>query len=167
MVDFPGFEAHPVDLPGADEIPRHADAADRLRGDVQGPESVAFDPRGRGPYTGVADGRVAFWDGARWAAFATTSPRWSQEACGGPRASPLDYLPNEHVCGRPLGIRFDSRTGDLYIADAYFGLLKVGPEGGLTTPLATEAEGVLLNFTNDLDLDEEGNVYFTDSSLHY
>jgi sugar lactone lactonase YvrE len=46
-------------------------------------------------------------------------------------------------------------------------LLKVGPEGGLATPLATEAEGVRLNFTNDLDLDDEGNVYFTDSSIHY
>jgi hypothetical protein len=174
MVDFPDFEAHPVDLPGADEMPRHADAAERLRGaevrfrgDVQGPESVAFDRRGRGPYTGIADGRVVFWDGARWATFATTSPRWSQEVCGGPKASPLDYLPNEHVCGRPLGIRFDRRTGDLYIADAYFGLLKVGPEGGLATLLTTESEGVRFNFTNDLDLDDEGNVYFTDSSLHY
>jgi sugar lactone lactonase YvrE len=79
----------------------------------------------------------------------------------------VEYLPNEHICGRPLGLRFDKKTGDLYIADAYFGLLKVGPEGGLATPLATEAEGVRLNFTNDLDLDDEGNVYFTDSSIHY
>jgi sugar lactone lactonase YvrE len=46
-------------------------------------------------------------------------------------------------------------------------LLRVGPEGGLATPLATEAEGVRLNFTNDLDLDDEGNVYFTDSSIHF
>jgi hypothetical protein len=91
MVDFPGFEVHPVDLPAADEMPLHADAAERLRGEVQGPESVAFDPRGRGPYTGVADGRVVVWDGARWATFATTSPRWSQEVCGGPKASLLEY----------------------------------------------------------------------------
>lgn len=174
MVDFPGFEAHYVDLPSADEMPSHADAAERLRGaevrfrgEVQGPESVAFDPQGRGPYTGIADGRVVFWDGARWGTFATTSPRWTDELCSGPKASPMEYLPNEHICGRPLGLRFDKRNGDLYIADAYFGLLKVGPEGGLATPLATEAEGVRLNFTNDLDLDDEGNVYFTDSSLHY
>jgi sugar lactone lactonase YvrE len=94
-------------------------------------------------------------------------PALVPNVCGGPKASLLEYLPNEHVCGRPLGLRFDKRTGDLYIADAYFGLLKVGPEGGLATPLATEAEGVRLNFTNDLDLDHEGNIYFTDSSLHY
>ncbi|KAG5516675.1 hypothetical protein RHGRI_037424 [Rhododendron griersonianum] len=84
-----------------------------------------------------------------------------------PKPSPLSYLRNEHICGRPLGLRFDKKTGYLYIADAYFGLLKVGPEGGLATSLATEAEGVPLRFTNDLDLDDEGNIYFTDSSTKY
>jgi hypothetical protein len=173
MVDFPGFEAHLVELPDAAEMPPHADTAERLRGaeirfrgEVQGPESVAFDPRGRGPYTGVADGRVLFWDGARWVYFAHASPNWTAERCG-PKTSHMDYLKDEHVCGRALGIRFDRRTGDLYIADAYYGLFKVGPEGGLATPLATEAEGVRFNFTNDLDLDADGNVYFTDSSIHY
>lgn len=84
-----------------------------------------------------------------------------------PKPSIMDYLRNEHICGRPLGLRFDKRTGDLYIADAYFGLMKVGPEGGLATSLATEAEGVRLGFTNDLDIDDEGNIYFTDSSTKY
>lgn len=71
----------------------------------------------------------------------------------------------EHVCGRPLGLRFDKKTGDLYIADAYFGLHVVGPAGGLATKLVTEFEGKPLRFTNDLDIDEEGDViYFTDSS---
>lgn len=84
-----------------------------------------------------------------------------------PKPSPLSYLENEHICGRPLGLQFDKRTGDLYIADAYFGLMKVGPEGGLAETLATEAEGVPLGFTNDLDVDDEGNVYFTDSSTKY
>ena len=32
MVDFPGFEAHPVELPDAAEMPPHADAGERLRG---------------------------------------------------------------------------------------------------------------------------------------
>lgn len=84
-----------------------------------------------------------------------------------PKPSIMGYLKNEHICGRPLGLRFDKKTGDLYIADAYFGLLKVGPEGGLATSLATEAEGVPLRFTNDLDIDDEGNIYFTDSSTKY
>ena len=76
-------------------------------------------------------------------------------------------MKNEHICGRPLGLRFDKKTGDLYIADAYFGLMKVGPEGGLATSLANEAEGIPLRFTNDLDIDDEGNIYFTDSSTTY
>jgi len=84
-----------------------------------------------------------------------------------PKPSALSYLKNEHICGRPLGLRFHKKTGDLYIADAYFGLLKVGPEGGLATQLTTEAEGVPLNFANDLDIDEGGNIYFTDSSTNF
>ncbi|KAE8803431.1 protein STRICTOSIDINE SYNTHASE-LIKE 3-like [Hordeum vulgare] len=138
MVDFPGFEAHPVDLPDAVEMPLHADAGERLRGaeiqfrgEVRGPESVAFDPRGRGPYTGIADGRVLVWDGARSAYLAHASPSWTVDLCGGPKAFPTEYLRDEHVCGCALGIRFDKRTGDLYIADTYFGLSKVGPEGRL------------------------------------
>ncbi|MCD9646617.1 cohesin loading factor Ssl3 [Datura stramonium] len=45
--------------------------------------------------------------------------------------------------------------------------MKVGPEGGLAETLTTDAEGVRLVFTNDLDIDDEGNVYFTDSSTKY
>lgn len=40
---------------------------------IQGPESMAFDPLGRGPYTGVADGRILFYDGQKWTDFAYTS----------------------------------------------------------------------------------------------
>lgn len=40
-----------------------------------GPESLAFDPNGGGPYTGVADGRILKWDqnDRRWTDFAVTS----------------------------------------------------------------------------------------------
>jgi len=172
MADFPGFEVFLVDLPHWSELPTAKDRENKLQkaeirfmNQVQGPESVAFDPLGRGPYTGVADGRILFWDGSAWKDFAYTSPNRS-ELCD-PKPSAFSYLKHEHICGRPLGLRFDKRTGDLYIADAYFGLLKVGPEGGLATPLTIEAEGVPLNFTNDLDIDEEGNIYFTDSSTKY
>ncbi|CAB4313541.1 unnamed protein product [Prunus armeniaca] len=172
IVDFPDFEAYKVDMPSWSSVPTERDPENLLQkseikflNQVQGPESVAFDPLGRGPYAGVADGRVLFWNGQSWTDFAYTSPHRS-DICS-PKPSPLSYLKNEHICGRPLGLRFDKKTGDLYIADAYFGLLKVGPEGGLATPLTTEAEGVPLRFTNDLDIDEEGNVYFTDSSTTY
>ncbi|CAI9785827.1 unnamed protein product [Fraxinus pennsylvanica] len=169
---FPNFEAFKVELTPWSEIPVEKDTENLLQkseikflNEVQGPESMAFDPMGRGPYTGVADGRVIFWDGHKWTDFAYTSA--NRSGLCDPKPSIMNYLKNEHICGRPLGLRFDKRTGDLYIADAYFGLMKVGPEGGLATSLATEAEGVRLGFTNDLDTDDEGNIYFTDSSTKY
>lgn len=172
LSDFPDFEAVKVEMPPWSEVPKEKDSQNLLQkseikflNQIQGPESIAFDPEGRGPYTGVADGRILFWNGESWTDFAYTSPNRS-DLCN-PKPSPLSYLKNEHICGRPLGLRFDKKTGDLYIADAYFGLLKVGPEGGLATSLVTEAEGVPLRFTNDLDLDNEGNIYFTDSSTKY
>ncbi|KAJ8532204.1 hypothetical protein K7X08_012127 [Anisodus acutangulus] len=74
----------------------------------------------------------------------------------------------EHDCGRPLGLRFDTRTGDLYIADAYLGLQVVGPNGGLATPLVQEIEDKPLVFTNDMDIDDHDDViYFTDTSTKY
>lgn len=131
-----------------------------------GPESLAFDAEGRGPYTGVADGRVMRWNGPDegWSEFAITSPKRS-EVCN-PRSPVVLNLEIEPLCGRPLGLRFD-KTGQLYIADAYYGLHVVGPEGGLATSLVTEAESVPLAFTNDVDFDEDGLVYFTDSSSKY
>ncbi|KAK3027363.1 hypothetical protein RJ639_040962 [Escallonia herrerae] len=209
IYNFPDFEAVKVDMPPWSEVPVEKDTEDLLQkadikflNQVQGPESMAFDPHGRGPYSGISDGRVVVWDGEGWVDFAYTSPNRSLEwefqeelsliavidmmaspqsksqcmkrkydqrksnLCD-PKPSPLSYLKNEHICGRPLGLRFDRKTGDLYIADAYMGLMKVGPEGGLATSLATEAQGVPLRFTNDLDIDDEGNVYFTDSSTKY
>ncbi|KAL3626979.1 cohesin loading factor Ssl3 [Castilleja foliolosa] len=173
MSQFPDFEAVKVQMPAWSEIPADRDHENllqkseiRFSNQVQGPESMTFDPMGRGPYTGVADGRIIFWDGHKWNDFAYTSPANRSGLCD-PKPSILDYSTNEHICGRPLGLRFDKRSGDLYIADAYLGLMKVGPEGGLATPLATEADGVPLRFTNDLDIDDDGNIYFTDSSTNY
>eukprot|EP01018_Ginkgo_biloba_P010738 Gb_11507 [translate_table: standard] len=172
IADFPDFETYGVDSQPWSQLPKAKDDQNRLQkseikffNQLQGPESLAFDPHGRGPYTGVADGRIMFWDGHQWSEFAYTSPNRS-ELCK-PQSNPLASAKYEHICGRPLGLRFSKRTGDLYIADAYFGLLRVGPEGGLATPLVSEAEGVPLGFTNDLDIDEDGNVYFTDSSATY
>ncbi|EPS68312.1 hypothetical protein M569_06455, partial [Genlisea aurea] len=174
MSGFPGFDVFKVETPARSEIPADRDSENRLQKseikflkEVQGPESLAFDPMGRGPYTGVADGRILFWNGQKWSDFAYTSANRSGANCDERKASIAEYREREHICGRPLGLRFDKRNGDLYIADAYFGLMKVGPEGGLAASLVTEAEGVPLGFTNDLDIDRQGNVYFTDSSSNY
>lgn len=74
----------------------------------------------------------------------------------------------EPTCGRPLGLGFNYRTVDLYIADAYHGLNVVGPKDGRIIQLATAAEGVPFLFLNAVDVDQEtGIVYFTDASARF
>lgn len=74
----------------------------------------------------------------------------------------------ESACGRPLGLQFHRASGDMYIADAYLGLMRVGRRGGLAEVVATGAGGVPFNFLNGVDVDQEtGDVYFTDSSTTY
>ncbi|RVW17138.1 Protein strictosidine synthase-like 12 [Vitis vinifera] len=137
----------------------------QLPPNVTGPEALAFDRLGGGPYTGVSDGRVLKYGGpsAGFTDFAYTTPTRSKAVCDGttdPNSGP--------TCGRPLGVGFNNLTGELYIADAYSGLLVVGSNGGLATPVATTAEGVPFRFLNGLDVDQlTGNVYFTDASSVY
>ncbi|KAL2895883.1 Protein STRICTOSIDINE SYNTHASE-LIKE 10 [Bienertia sinuspersici] len=133
--------------------------------DAFGPESLTFDPAGDGPYAGVSDGRIVKWvpHQRRWVDFAFTSPL--RELCGKKQSNHEEV---EHKCGRPLGLRFNEKTGELYIADAYLGLMTVGPKGGLASRVVTEVEGVPLGFTNGLDIDQQtGVVYFTSSSTLY
>lgn len=134
---------------------------------IHGPESLAFDALGRGPYTGVSDGRILRWDGAHlgWTQFATIYPNGSVNCK--PQSPPAPNIAHEHECGRPLGIQFMKSTGELYIADSYYGLLVVGPDGGQATQLVKEAEGSTFAFTNDLVIDPEGLIYFTVTSDLY
>ncbi|KAK1428899.1 hypothetical protein QVD17_17739 [Tagetes erecta] len=132
-----------------------------IYGGAVGPESFDFNPvDGDGPFTGVSDGRIVklIQSEQRWIDFAVTSPH--RKSCGKPAM--------EHKCGRPLGLKFDKNSGILYIADAYFGLLEVGPNGGLATSLVSKAQGLPLRFTNSLDIDyTNGFIYFTDSSQRF
>ncbi|XP_068642039.1 protein STRICTOSIDINE SYNTHASE-LIKE 10-like [Aristolochia californica] len=127
-----------------------------------GPESVVFDNAGGGPYTGVSDGRILKWDGSanRWEEFAVLTPNRRREICDNSEDPEL-----EAECGRPLGLQFNRATGDLYIADAYHGLLVVGPKGGVATPEVVNVEGNPLGFVDGIDINQEtGMVYFTDAS---
>ncbi|XP_019078101.2 protein STRICTOSIDINE SYNTHASE-LIKE 10 [Vitis vinifera] len=129
---------------------------------VSGPESIAFDCNGDGPYTGISDGKILKWQGSKhgWKEFAITSPFRIPKFCDGSLNPAM-----EQVCGRPLGLKFNEATCDLYIADAYFGLLVVGQNGGVAKQVAISAEGVPFRFTNALDIDQNtGVVYFTDTS---
>ncbi|KAL3374780.1 hypothetical protein AABB24_006335, partial [Solanum stoloniferum] len=126
-----------------------------------GPDSFAFDTKGGGPYTGVGDGRVMKYQGPNvgFTEFAITSPNRTKERCDGTN-DPI----SQPICGRPYGLGFYNKTGDLYITDAYYGLLVVKPGGGLATPLVTSFEGTPFAFLDSLDIDqEEGVIYFVDS----
>jgi sugar lactone lactonase YvrE len=135
---------------------------------VSGAESLAFDGRGQGPYAGVSDGRVLKWGGSAvgWTTFAHSANYRKIPLC---TASAVPSEQTESMCGRPLGLQFNLVTGDLYIADAYLGLMKVRPDGGEAEVLATHADdGVPFHFVNGLDVDQAtGDVYFTDSSTTY
>nr|GMC75351.1 protein STRICTOSIDINE SYNTHASE-LIKE 11-like [Ipomoea batatas] len=124
-----------------------------------GPEDVAFSGKGQGPYTGVADGRILEYYNDKFIDFATTSPFRTKEKCDGTNDPNLQL-----TCGRPLGLEFHRHTGDLYIADINYGLLRVGPKGGLATQLAAGVNGKNFSFTNAVALDESTDTaYFVDS----
>jgi sugar lactone lactonase YvrE len=142
---------------------QHLDLPDGLIG----PESVAFNRRGAGPYVSISDGRILKYAGkdVGFTTFAY-SPSYIKNNCDAP--SELPSVATESSCGRPLGLRFHNKSGNLYIADAYMGLMRVGRDGGEATVLATEAGGAPLRFTNGVDVDQvTGDVYFTDSSATY
>lgn len=67
--------------------------------------------------------------------------------------------------GRPLGMDFDA-AGNLILADAWKGLLRIDPQGKVET-LATEADGVPFAFTDDLDIASDGRIYFSDASSKF
>ncbi|XP_008777477.1 protein STRICTOSIDINE SYNTHASE-LIKE 10-like [Phoenix dactylifera] len=130
-----------------------------------GPESIAFDAKGEGPYTGISDGRILKWQGKeqRWLEYAAVHAPHLLSKCRGSQDPKL-----EHVCGRPLGLKFSAKTGELYVADAYLGLLVVGPDDKFATPIAKQAQSVEFHVTNGLDIDpDSGVVYFTDSSMRF
>ncbi|KAK4735450.1 hypothetical protein R3W88_009711 [Solanum pinnatisectum] len=127
---------------------------------VVGPESVAFDKKGDGPYTGVADGRIVKYEGPKigFTDFAKTSPNRTKTKCDGKNGPEL-----QQICGRPFGLGFYYKTGDLYITDAFYGLVVVGPSGGLVTRVPS-FQGRNFAFLDALDIDQsKGVVYFVDS----
>lgn len=112
--------------------------AQRLaEGKVHGPEDVDMDSAGR-IYSGTQDGKIVRLL---------------------PNGEPETFA---ETGGRPLGLHFDT-NGNLIVADAWKGLLSIGPQGQITT-LTTEANGKSFQFTNALDIASDGKIYFTDSS---
>lgn len=76
-----------------------------------------------------------------------------------------DFSILQETCGRPLGLSFCYQTGELFIADAYLGLVKVPFYGGAATQLVADAQGNAFGFLAGVDVDpENGTVYFSEAS---
>ena len=75
---------------------------------------------------------------------------------------PGDNVELAAKCGRPIGLEFDQKTGDLYVIDAFHGPMVVGPKGGIATPL-TSMDGVPVDVPDAIDVDPvTGTVFYTD-----
>ncbi|MBI4964520.1 MAG: strictosidine synthase family protein [Desulfomonile tiedjei] len=76
--------------------------------------------------------------------------------------SPEDWADTK---GRPLGLAFDPK-GNLIVADAYRGLLSVAPDGSISE-LATVADGIPIRYADDVDVADDGKIYFSDASTKF
>lgn len=105
-----------------------------------GPEDVACAADGS-YYTGLVDGRIMRWrQGQAPELFADTG-------------------------GRPLGMVFDANN-QLVVADADRGLLSVDPSGQVTVLADTYRDRPML-FVDDLDIAEDGTIWFSDASMRF
>ncbi|XP_066339238.1 protein STRICTOSIDINE SYNTHASE-LIKE 10-like isoform X3 [Miscanthus floridulus] len=136
-----------------------------------GPESLAFDPAGGGPYAGVSDGRVLRWvpGERRWEEHSSSCAPELLDSCRGSQDPG-----REHECGRPLGLKFNHDTGELYVADAYHGLRVVSPDDDddkVSRPVAPQwwqGTGRAFSFANGVEVDPDtGAVYFTETSSRF
>ncbi|XP_062158734.1 protein STRICTOSIDINE SYNTHASE-LIKE 12-like [Alnus glutinosa] len=131
-----------------------------------GPASFAFDLFG-GPYVGVQDSRILKYEGPTTGFinvfFVGNLIDQVEAVCDGQTNDSLGP-----TCGWPFGLDFNILTQQLYVADAYFGLLVVGSNGRLGTILASGVNGTRFRFLNSVGLDPLiGVVYFTEFSVVY
>lgn len=110
---------------GAFEVNNHLDHADQLlKGKVHGPETLLA--QGNTIYASLHDGTVVKINGDH----VTHVAKFGK---------PCEYPVEESICGRPLGLAFDTTNSDnLIVADAYYGLwelnVKTGAKKQLVAP---------------------------------
>jgi len=117
------------------------------KGKLKGPEDVAVDDQGR-LYCGTTNGgqisRITITaDGAESIQnFANTGGAFN------------------------LGLKLAS-NGDLYVCNVPLGLFKISPKGEVTLLTNKCDDGSPITFADDIDIDSQGKVYFSDASSKY
>ena len=106
-----------------------------------GPEDIALDEQGR-IYAATHEGNIV-----RLNPDGSNAENWA------------------NTKGRPLGIDFDS-SGNLIVADSIRGLLSIAPDGTISE-LSVSAGGIPLGFTDDVDVAQDGKIYFSDASTKF
>ncbi len=117
-----------------------ADIERLLEGEGVGPEDVACGAGGK-LYTGLHDGRILVF-----------SPEGDSRELA-------------NTGGRPLGMQLDG-AGNLIVADAARGLLSVSPKGEVRV-LTDTVDGAKIKFADDLDIADDGTVWFSDASTRH
>ncbi|KVI08726.1 protein STRICTOSIDINE SYNTHASE-LIKE 6-like [Cynara cardunculus var. scolymus] len=152
LVQFDTFDAAPYSsdelakqpIPGAPRTnPRILHGSEKIgEGKLLGPEDIVYDPKLGLIYTSCVDGWIK-------------------------RVTVNDSVVEEWVNtgGRPLGLAL-GYAGEVYVADAYKGILKITEHGEIEV-LTEEAEGVKFGTADALAVAENGMVYFTDATWKY
>jgi len=135
------------------------------QGVLNGPESMVWDEAGN-LYTSVADGSIRRVDKVTGeiTVYAYSVPNLSAED----RAKCGVSVLNEPLCGRPLGLQFDSAE-NLWVADAYKGILKISRSNPSNVQtIVNSFNGIQFKMANSLYLtNDEKTLYFTDTSQIY
>ncbi|KAG2254169.1 hypothetical protein Bca52824_084305 [Brassica carinata] len=115
-------------------------------------------------FTGVSGGKILKYTADKgFEDFAEITTTSNSSWCDGIAGTAL-----AGKCGRPAGIAFNPKTGDLYVADAPLGLHVIPPAGGLATKIADSVDGTPFKFLDGLDVDPTtGVVYFTSFSSKF
>ncbi|MGA0098673.1 MAG: SMP-30/gluconolactonase/LRE family protein [Steroidobacteraceae bacterium] len=140
-IDPVAWEPEPArGLVGGFAAPLGLDQARRIE-IGEAPEDVALGPDGA-LYTGLLDGRIMRIgpDGEQRTLFANTG-------------------------GRPLGMQFDAE-GRLIVADAARGLLAVSADGSIEV-LVDSHDGQRLGLIDDLDIAEDGTIWFSSATQRF
>ncbi|KYR00484.1 hypothetical protein DLAC_11522 [Tieghemostelium lacteum] len=120
-----------------------------------GPETLSFNSKGQ-MYIALGTGEIRYLDPP----FSYIS---QSDYINNKPSSLIDHSKSTGIMvGRPLGIKFD-KNDNLLIADAVKGLLQLNTQTNEITLLVSQFNNSKLTFVNDVEIGQDGTIYFSDS----